>query len=118
MPLAAQDMNEGKVSHVHGAVVDVQFDGGLPKIFNALEVIGGESRLVLEVARHLNSNTVRTVAMGSTQWLQRGHLVQDTGVPIQVPVGEEILGRIMNVTKRAEKLDGRHGRRLRGSEVV
>jgi len=93
------------------AVVDVQFDGGLPKILNALEVIGGESRLVLEVAQHLGSNTVRTVAMGSTQWLQRGHLVQDTGVPIQVPVGEE-------VTKRAEKLDGRHGRRLRGSEVV
>merc|ERR1719433_1689140 len=104
MPLAAQDMGTGKVSSVHGAVVEVQFDGGLPKILNALEVIGGESRLVLEVVRYLSSNTVQTVAMGSTQSLKRGHLVQETGAPIQVPVGEEIFGRIMNAI--GEPIDG------------
>jgi F-type H+-transporting ATPase subunit beta len=80
-----------------GAVVDVQFDGHLPQILNALETTNGGHRLVLEVAQHLGENTVRTIAMDSTEGLVRGQPVTDTGSPISVPVGEETLGRIMNV---------------------
>merc|ERR1719199_682836 len=87
----------GKVSQVIGAVVDVQFDGALPPILNALEVIGFEQRLVLEVAQHLGENTVRTIAMDGTDGLVRGQPVSDTGAPISVPVGPETLGRIINV---------------------
>jgi ATP synthase F1 beta subunit len=87
----------GKVSQVIGAVVDVQFDTGLPPILNALEVQGVDHRLVLEVAQHLGGNTVRTIALDSTDGLVRGQGVKDTGAPIMVPVGPETLGRIMNV---------------------
>merc|ERR1719502_2456099 len=87
----------GKVTQVIGAVVDVQFDGELPPIFNALEVQDHEPRLVLEVAQHLGENTVRTVAMDGTDGLVRGAPVVDEGAPISVPVGPETLGRIMNV---------------------
>jgi F-type H+-transporting ATPase subunit beta len=87
----------GKVRQVMGAVVDVQFDGHLPQILNALETTNGGHRLVLEVAQHLGENTVRTIAMDSTEGLVRGQPVTDTGSPISVPVGEETLGRIMNV---------------------
>jgi len=87
----------GKISQVIGAVVDVQFEGNLPKILNALEVQGTENRLVLEVAQHLGGNNVRTIALDSTEGLIRGQEVSDTGLPIQVPVGPETLGRIMNV---------------------
>mmetsp|Transcript_3465 Transcript_3465/g.7018 ORF Transcript_3465/g.7018 Transcript_3465/m.7018 type:complete len:498 (+) Transcript_3465:64-1557(+) len=87
----------GKVTQVIGAVVDVQFDGGLPKILNALEVQDAEHRLVLEVAQHLGENTVRTIAMDATEGLVRGQECVDTGMPIQVPVGPETLGRILNV---------------------
>merc|ERR1739838_611607 len=87
----------GKVSQVIGAVVDVQFDGALPPILNALEVQGFEHRLVLEVAQHLGENMVRTIAMDGTDGLTRGQKVQDTGAPIKVPVGEQTLGRIMNI---------------------
>jgi F-type H+-transporting ATPase subunit beta len=80
-----------------GAVVDVQFDGHLPEILNALETTNQGQRLVLEVAQHLGENTVRTVAMDSSEGLVRGQEVTDTGVPISVPVGDETLGRIMNV---------------------
>jgi F-type H+-transporting ATPase subunit beta len=80
-----------------GAVVDVQFDGHLPEILNALETTNQGQRLVLEVAQHLGENTVRTIAMDSTEGLVRGQNVSDTGSPIQVPVGEETLGRIINV---------------------
>ena len=80
-----------------GAVVDVQFDGHLPAILNALETDNNGNRLVLEVAQHLGENTVRTVAMDTTDGLVRGQEVTDTGEPISVPVGEETLGRIMNV---------------------
>ena len=80
-----------------GAVVDVQFDGELPQILNALETENRGNRLVLEVAQHLGENTVRTVAMDSTEGLVRGQEVLDTGAPIMVPVGEETLGRIINV---------------------
>jgi F-type H+-transporting ATPase subunit beta len=80
-----------------GAVVDVQFDGHLPAILNSLETKNQGTRLVLEVAQHLGENTVRTIAMDSTEGLVRGQEVLDTGAPISVPVGDETLGRIMNV---------------------
>jgi F-type H+-transporting ATPase subunit beta len=87
----------GKVTQVTGAVVDVKFDGHLPAILNALETDNNGSRLVLEVAQHLGENTVRTVAMDTTEGLTRGQEVTDTAEPISVPVGEETLGRIINV---------------------
>jgi F-type H+-transporting ATPase subunit beta len=87
----------GRVTQVTGAVVDVQFDGHLPAILNALETKNRGNRLVLEVAQHLGENTVRTVAMDSSEGLVRGQEVIDTGEPIAVPVGDETLGRIMNV---------------------
>ncbi len=87
----------GKVAQVIGAVVDVQFDDHLPKILNALEVDNQGNRLVLEVAQHLGENTVRTIAMDTSEGLVRGQPVTDTGEPIAVPVGDETLGRIMNV---------------------
>jgi len=94
---AAETESVGKVAQVIGAVVDVQFDGALPPILNALEVKNFEIRLVLEVAQHLGENMVRTIAMDGTDGLQRGHIVEDTGAPITVPVGEGALGRIMNI---------------------
>jgi F-type H+-transporting ATPase subunit beta len=87
----------GKVTQVIGAVVDVQFEGALPAILNSLECDNNGNRLVLEVAQHLGENTVRTIAMDSTEGLTRGVEVGDMGVGIQVPVGKETLGRIMNV---------------------
>merc|ERR1711871_1781937 len=93
----ATSVSTGKVTQVIGAVVDVQFDDGLPKILNALEVKDFPIRLVLEVARHLGENTVRTIAMEGTEGLARGPLVIDTGDSIKIPVGEGALGRIMNV---------------------
>jgi len=87
----------GKVTQVIGAVVDVQFDGHLPPILNALETENNGKRLVLEVAQHLGENTVRTIAMDATEGLVRGQDVSDTGGPISVPVGDATLGRILNV---------------------
>jgi len=87
----------GRISQVIGAVVDVEFDGALPSILNALETDNGGNRLVLEVAQHLGQNTVRTIAMDATEGLVRGQDVTDLGAPITVPVGPETLGRIMNV---------------------
>ena len=87
----------GKVVQVMGAVVDVQFEGHLPEILNALETDNGGNRLVLEVAQHLGEGTVRTIAMDSSEGLMRGQPVTDTGGSIEVPVGVETLGRIMNV---------------------
>jgi F-type H+-transporting ATPase subunit beta len=87
----------GKITQVIGAVVDVQFEDHLPAILNALETTNGGKRLVLEVAQHLGESTVRTVAMDSSEGLVRGHDVTDTGEPIEVPVGDETLGRIINV---------------------
>src|SRR6476620_950642 len=87
----------GRIRQVTGAVVDVQFDGDLPAILNALETTNQGNRLVLEVAQHLGENTVRTIAMYSSEGLVRGQEVRDTGGPITVPVGEETLGRIINV---------------------
>ena len=88
----------GKIRQIMGAVIDVQFDGGhLPEILNALETNNNGNRLVLEVAQHLGENTVRTIAMDSSEGLVRGQDVTDLGGPISVPVGDETLGRIMNV---------------------
>jgi F-type H+-transporting ATPase subunit beta len=87
----------GKIRQVMGAVVDVQFEGHLPEILNALETTNQGNRLVLEVAQHLGESTVRTVAMDSSEGLVRGQEVTDTGQPIAVPVGDECLGRIINV---------------------
>jgi F-type H+-transporting ATPase subunit beta len=87
----------GRITQVIGPVVDVQFDGHLPAILNALETTNNGSRLVLEVAQHLGESTVRTIAMDSTEGLTRGQDVRDTGEPIAVPVGAGTLGRIMNV---------------------
>ena len=87
----------GKISQVIGAVVDVEFDGELPAIQNAIEVDNNGQRLVLEVAQHLGESSVRTIAMDSTEGLVRGADAVDTGAPITVPVGPETLGRILNV---------------------
>ncbi len=89
--------NIGKVSQVLGAVVDVRFEGNLPAIMSALECDNGGNRLVLEVAQHLGESTVRTIAMDTTEGLVRGQQVTDTGAPIEMPVGPETLGRILNV---------------------
>src|SRR5210317_625821 len=90
-------MSKGIITQVIGAVVDVKFDGNLPKILTALECKNGDNRLVLEVAQHLGESTVRTIAMDATEGLKRGDEVIDTNEPIQVPVGPETLGRIINV---------------------
>ncbi|MAJ63079.1 MAG: F0F1 ATP synthase subunit beta [Alphaproteobacteria bacterium] len=87
----------GRISQVLGAVVDVQFDGDLPAIMNALTTQIGDVTLVLEVAQHLGENTVRAIAMDTTDGLIRGQEVTDTGSAINVPVGTATLGRIMNV---------------------
>ncbi len=87
----------GKISQVLGAVVDIEFDGELPSILNALEVDNKGNKLILEVAQHLGENAVRTIAMDTTDGLVRGQTATDTGSPISMPVGPETLGRIMNV---------------------
>jgi F-type H+-transporting ATPase subunit beta len=87
----------GSITQVIGAVVDVKFDGDLPSILNALHLQHQGKTLVLEVAQHLGENTVRTIAMDTTDGLVRGAEVTDTGAPIRVPVGPETLGRIINV---------------------
>jgi len=87
----------GRVTQVLGAVVDVQFDGELPFIQNALTSKIEDRTLVLEVAQQLGERTVRCIAMDSTDGMIRGQEVVDTGAPIMVPVGPETLGRIMNV---------------------
>jgi F-type H+-transporting ATPase subunit beta len=87
----------GKIKTVIGAVVDVHFEGELPAIMNSLEVQDHDIRVVLEVAAHVGENTVRTIAMDATEGLRRGQGCKDTGAPIAVPVGECMLGRIVNV---------------------
>jgi len=89
--------NLGKIKQILGAVVDVSFEDKLPQILDALVVKHENKDLILEVAQHLGENTVRTIAMDSTDGLVRGQDVTDTGSPISVPVGPETLGRILNV---------------------
>ncbi len=90
-------MSKGKITQIIGAVVDVKFNEDLPEILSALECKNGDNRLVLEVAQHLGESTVRTIAMDATEGLKRGDEVINTKAPIQVPVGPETLGRIINV---------------------
>jgi len=97
--------NIGTITQVMGAVVDVRFEGDLPEILSALHTDNGGKRLVLEVAQHLGENELRTIAMDSTEGLQRGQEVTDTGEAIAIPVGPECLGRIMNVV--GEPIDER-----------
>ena len=105
-------MNKGRVTQIMGPVVDVKFDGGkLPEIYNALTVKqsnenGASINLTFEVALHLGDDTVRTVAMSSTDGLVRGTEVEDTGKAISVPVGDVTLGRVFNVLGDAIDLDG------------
>src|SRR6185295_1021358 len=102
-PAVAKGVATGKLVQIIGAVVDVEFEGHLPAILSALETTntdqrtGEPFRLVLEVAQHLGENTVRAIAMDTTEGLTRGQPVFDTGRPITVPVGPACLGRIMNV---------------------
>ncbi|MBV6652102.1 F0F1 ATP synthase subunit beta [Oceaniradius stylonematis] len=103
----------GKVEQVIGAVVDVKFDGELPPILNALETENLGQRLVLEVAQHLGESIVRCIAMDSTEGLVRGQAVNDTGSPIAVPVGPQLLGRIINVV--GEPID--EAGKVEGEEV-
>jgi len=103
MNAPANITSKGRLTQIIGAVVDVEFEGGLPAILNALETTntdprtGEKIRLVFEVAQHLGENSVRAIAMDSTEGLVRGQDVIDTGAPIRVPVGPATLGRIMNV---------------------
>jgi len=92
-------MNKGKITQIISAIVDVKFpaDVGLPNILNALHCENNGQKLVLEVAQHIGDNTVRCIAMDSTDGLTRGTEATDTGEPIQIPVGISTLGRIMNV---------------------
>ncbi|PIR86980.1 MAG: F0F1 ATP synthase subunit beta [Candidatus Harrisonbacteria bacterium CG10_big_fil_rev_8_21_14_0_10_49_15] len=94
----------GVVTQIIGPVVDVRFEGELPKIYDALEIERPEGLLVLEVAKHLGLHEVRTVAMDSTDGLIRGKEVRATGSPISVPVGEGVLGRMFDVT--GQPIDG------------
>ena len=98
--------NTGIISQIISAVVDVEFpEGKLPEILNAIETENNGKKLILEVAQHLGERTVRTIAMDSTEGLQRGLKVTDTGSPITVPVGLKILGRIINVI--GDPIDGK-----------
>ena len=92
--------NIGRISQIIGPVIDVDFsESTLPKIRNAVELVRKDgSKLVLEVAQHLGENTARCIAMDSTDGMQRGHVVKDTGAPISVPVGRGTLGRMLNIT--------------------
>ncbi len=101
-----QKTNTGNVTQVVGVVVDIEFStDNLPAIYNALTVRNGEHLLTLEVAQHLSESSVRAISLGSTDGLERGAEVTDTGAPISVPIGEETLGRMFNVI--GEPIDGK-----------
>ncbi|MCX6755148.1 MAG: F0F1 ATP synthase subunit beta [Candidatus Nomurabacteria bacterium] len=90
-------MNKGTIKRIIGPVVDVAFEGEVPEIYSALEVMNGEKKIILEVEQNIGGGVVRTVAMDTTDGLARGQEVVNTGKPISVPVGKETLGRIFNV---------------------
>ncbi|MBL4889209.1 MAG: F0F1 ATP synthase subunit beta [Candidatus Lindowbacteria bacterium] len=98
-------MNKGSIVQIVGAVVDIEFLDELPNIYDALEMDNAGTRLVLEVQQHLGDNRVRAIAMDTTDGLRRGLEVSDTGAPISVPVGKEVLGRMMNVI--GDPIDGK-----------
>ena len=95
------DKSIGRILQITGAVVDVKFDSGLPALYNAIEVQNGKDTVVFEVSQHLGDNVVRCVSMNSTDGLIRGMEAVDTGAPISVPVGDETLGRMLNVLGKA-----------------
>ena len=97
--------NQGKITQIIGPVVDVRFDGKLPKILDALTIKREDGTVVvLEVQQHLGENTVRTIGMDATDGMRRGQIVIDTGSPIQMPTGDDIKGRLFNVVGQA--IDG------------
>jgi len=103
-----QKLSTGTITQVVGVVVDVEFgSGNIPAIYNALETELDGKKLTFEVAQHLSESSVRAVALGSTDGLERGTAVTDTGAAISVPVGDETLGRMFNVT--GEPIDGKGG---------
>jgi len=95
------ERNVGRILQVIGAVVDIRFDTELPALYNAIEVAHGDATVVFEVAQHMGDNVVRCISMNSTDGLVRGMEAADTGLPISIPVGEETLGRMMNVLGNA-----------------
>ena len=98
--------NQGKIIQIMGVVVDVEFDDdSLPEIYEALTVERGQQTITLEVAQHLDQQTVRTISLQNTDGLRRGQVVTATGAPISVPVGEDTQGRMFNVV--GEPIDGR-----------
>src|ERR1700742_4322450 len=98
----------GKITQIVGVVVDVEFStDNLPAIYNALTTELDDKTLTLEVAQHLSESSVRAISLGSTDGLERGTEVTDTGGPISVPIGEETLGRMFNVT--GQPIDGKEG---------
>ncbi len=97
--------NTGTITQIIGAVVDINFSGKMPSIYNALEYKNGDKKIVFEVEQHIGEGTVRAIAMSSTDGLKRGDEVSDTGAPISVPVGEVTLGRMFDVT--GEPIDGK-----------
>ncbi|MCA9348383.1 F0F1 ATP synthase subunit beta, partial [Candidatus Saccharibacteria bacterium] len=98
----------GVISQVVGVVIDAEFaDGNLPAIYNALTVELKDKKLVFEVAQHLSETSVRAIALGTTDGLERGTAITDSGEPITVPVGEETLGRMFDVV--GEPIDGQAG---------
>jgi F-type H+-transporting ATPase subunit beta len=102
----AEKTKNGRISQVVGVVIDAEFpEGQLPAIFNAITAENGKDTLVFEVAQHLSENSVRAIALGSTDGLKRGAVVKDTGAPISVPVGKETMGRMFNVL--GEPIDGK-----------
>ena len=100
-----KNKTDGKIIQIVGVVVDVEFDNDLPAIYTALEVKLDERTVVLEVAQHLSERTVRAISLGSTDGIERGAVVSNTGSPINVPVGKETLGRMFNVT--GQPIDGK-----------
>jgi len=103
-----QQTKDGEVTQIVGVVVDIEFSGeGLPAIYNALQVELDGKKLTLEVAQHLSESSVRAISLGSTDGLERGAKVVDTGAPISVPTGEKTLGRMFNVI--GEPIDGKGG---------
>lgn len=108
MTTKIEKTKKGKVSQIVGVVVDVEFSDHLPPIYNALKVTINGSEIVLEVAQHLSESSVRAIALGSTDGIERGYEVIDTDSAISVPIGKETLGRMFNVI--GEPIDGKGGK--------
>ena len=101
-------MATGKIVQIIGAVVDVEFpQGEVPSVYDALNVVDSKERLVLEVQQQLGGGVIRAIVMGSSDGLRRGLVVENTGAPISVPVGDATLGRMFNVI--VEPIDGKNG---------